>query len=97
MLYKYCSPEFAQPNKPCYQPVKYFIYWSEFGIFNNWNIITFSNKNATSEEFDDINQIFLDNIRENVVLMLQSGHDGAMNTIDPKKGLLCCKVWLGCL
>ena len=35
-----------------YQPVTDFTYWSVLGSFNNWNIITFPQKDTTGEDFE---------------------------------------------
>ena len=52
-------------------------------LFNNWNIITFSNKNTTSEEFEEIHQVVLDDISDNMALLVQYGMCGATNTTNP--------------
>ena len=49
-----------------YQPVQYFTYWPVLGSFNNWNIITFYNKNTTSEDFEKIHKVIFDGINENM-------------------------------
>ena len=43
---------FTPQQQPPYQPVTYFTYWAVIGSFNNWNIITLSNKDTTSEAFE---------------------------------------------
>ena len=54
-------------------------------VFNNLNIITFSNKNTTSEEFEDINKVVLDCNSGNMVFLVQPSNYGSMDKIDPKE------------
>ena len=49
------------------------------GVLNNWNIITYSNKNTTSEDFKEINQVVLDGISDNMDSLVQSGRYSSMN------------------
>ena len=51
-------------------------------LFNNWNIIKFSNGNTKSEDFKDINKVVLDNISENMEFLVKYSNYGAMNTTD---------------
>ena len=55
------------------------------GLFNNWNIILFSNKNTTVEDFKEINQVVLDIISDNMKYLVQYGKYGAMNATNPTK------------
>ena len=48
--------------------------------FNNWNIITSSQKATTSEAFEEVHQVVLDGISDNIASLVQSGKYGAMNT-----------------
>ena len=54
------------------------------GSFNNWNIVTFSHKSITSEDFYDIHRVFLDDISDNMDSFVQCGKYGDMNTTDSK-------------
>ena len=57
----------VNPNKqPRYQPVVDCKYWNVLGYFNNWNIIKFSNKSTSSEEFDAVHTVVLDDISDNM-------------------------------
>ena len=60
-------------------------YWPVLGVFNNYDVIAFPNKNTTTEEFDEINQVFLEDINDNMVSMVQSGKYGATNTTNTTK------------
>ena len=53
------------------------------GFFDNWNIITFSNKNATCEYFEGINHVLLDCIGDNMAFLDWYGNYGLMNAIGP--------------
>ena len=44
-------PGIAPTNQPRYQPAQDCTYWTLLGFFYNCNIITFYNKNTTSEDF----------------------------------------------
>ena len=44
MLYRTWDLSISPPNQPWYQPVQVYTYWPVLVSFNNWNIITFSNK-----------------------------------------------------
>ena len=50
------------------------------GSFNNWNIITLSDKSTTGDAFEDINQVVLDGISDNMASLVQSGKYGTINT-----------------
>ena len=41
-----------------------------------------SQKSTISEDFEEINQVVLDEISENMASLVQSGRCGAINTID---------------
>ena len=51
------------------------------GFFKNWNIITLSHKATTIEAFEEILQVVLDGINYNMLLLVQYGKYGVMNTI----------------
>ena len=53
-------------RKPCYQPVVDFTYWSMLGSLNNWNIIQFTNKKTTNEDFDSVHKVVLYGISDNI-------------------------------
>ena len=54
-------------QQPHYQPVVVFTYWLVLGSFNDWNIIQFTNKTTSSEEFYDAHKVVLDYISSNIV------------------------------
>ena len=68
-----------------YQIVLDCTYWPLLGSFNNWNIINFTNKGTSSENFDDINKIVLDGMSDNMYYLVQTGKYDEMNTTDTKK------------
>ena len=81
------APVVAPPNQPFYQTVCNFTYYPILGVLNNWNIITFSNKNTTSEDFEDIHQVILDGISDNMASLVQSGkHDATKTTYPTRMG-----------
>ena len=59
VLDKPWAPDVDHGQKSCYQPLVDFTYWYMLGTFNNCNIVQFTNKNASSEDFDEVNKIFL--------------------------------------
>ena len=48
-------------------------------FFNNWNIIQFTNKTASSEDFDLLHKLVLDGISENMDSLVQLGKYGAID------------------
>ena len=50
--------------------------------FNNYNIITLSQKAITSEAFEKIHLVVLYYISKNMAPLFQSGNYGAINKID---------------
>ena len=72
MLDKTSTLDAAPPHKPRCQSVQYFTYWPVLGCFKNWNIVKFSNKNITSEDFKEIHQVVLDYIGYNMASLVQS-------------------------
>ena len=58
-------------QQPRYQPVTDFSYWPVLGSFNNWNIITLSQKVTTSGSFDNIHKVVLDGISDNMASLVQ--------------------------
>ena len=53
------------------------------GSSNNWNIIQFTTKKASSEDFDAVNKVVLDGINGNMAYLLQLGKYGAINAEYP--------------
>ena len=47
-----------------------------------WNIIQLSQKSSPSEAFDEIHQVVIDGISDNMVLFVEPGKYGAINTTD---------------
>ena len=66
-------------QQPRYQPIQEFTYWPLLGCFNNWNIIKFTNKNATSENFEAIHKDFLDDISDDMSSLVQPGKYSNVN------------------
>ena len=58
---------FTPQQQPHYQPVINCSYWTFLGSFNNWNIIKLSHKAKTSEAFEEVHQVVLDDISDNIV------------------------------
>ena len=82
MLENLWDTNVAPTNQPCCQQLQDCIYWPVLGYFNNWNIIIFSNKTITSENFDEFHQVVIDGIIENMPSIFQSGNYGDINTTD---------------
>ena len=53
-------------RKPHYQHVEDYTKWSMLGSFKNWNIIRFTNKTTTNDEFDAVHKLLLDGISDNM-------------------------------
>ena len=69
-------------KQPHYQPVVECIYWPVLDSFNNWNIIQFTNKTTSSEEFYAVHKVFLDGISDNIAYLVQIGKYGVINATD---------------
>ena len=76
---------FDTTKQPCYQPVVDCIYWPVLGFFNNWNIIQYTNNTKSSEDFDEMNKVLLDGIRNNMAYLVWLGKYGAINAANPTK------------
>ena len=61
-------------RQPHYQHVEECTYWAVLGFFNNWNIIQFTNKTTTEEEFTVVHKFVLDSISDNIYALFQSGN-----------------------
>ena len=66
MLYKTWYHGVSHKEQLLYQPVLYFTYWPVLDSLNNRNIIKFSNIGTSSEDFNNIQNIFLDGISGNM-------------------------------
>ena len=53
-------------------------------VFNNFNIITFSNKTTTSDDFEDIHQYLFYGISDYMASLAQNGKYDSINTNNPK-------------
>ena len=53
------------------------------GSFNNWNIIHFTNKTTSTEDFDMVNKVVLDYIISNIASLVQLYKYGAINAAGP--------------
>ena len=65
-----------------YKPVPKCTYWPVLGSFKNCNIILLSSKSTSSDTFDELHQVVLDEISDNVASLVESGKYGAINTTD---------------
>ena len=52
---------------------------------NNWNIIKFTNKTTTNEDFYEVHKFLLDGISDNMSALVHNGKYGVINTADPTK------------
>ena len=52
------------------------------GSLNDWNIIQFSNKTTSSEEFDEVHKVAPDVISDNMSSFVHTGKYGAINASD---------------
>ena len=68
-----------------YQPITDCNYCPVFGSFKNWNIIHLSPKSTPFEAFEEIHQVFLDEISDNTASLFQSGNYGTLITADTTK------------
>ena len=69
-------------KNPRYQPVVECTYWRVLVFFNNWNIIQFTNKTTSSEDFDSLHKVVLDYISDNMDSLVQLGKYGDINAAD---------------
>ena len=81
MLYKPWDPGVSHTAHTHYNPVVDCPYWPVLGTFNNWNIVYFTKKNTSSEEFNDINNVVLDGTSDNIDALVQKGKYGDINKI----------------
>ena len=58
MLNKHWCLSVSNTTKTLYQTVLDFTYWPALEIFNNRNIIRFTNKTTYNNDCDDINKVF---------------------------------------
>ena len=79
MLDKTRVPGLDHSQQPCYQPIFDFTYWYVLGYFDNWNIIQFKNKTTSSEDFDDVHMVVLDDISSNMESLVHTNKCGAIN------------------
>ena len=82
MLYKPWIRGLTPKQQPRYRYVTYWSYCPVLGSFNNWNIITFSHKSTTSEDFEEFHQVVLYSISDNMASLVQYGKYGGINTTD---------------
>ena len=60
-----------------------FTYWPLLGSLNKWNIIHFTNKKTSSEDFDEMHQLVLHGISDNIASQVYTGKYGAISAEDP--------------
>ena len=85
MIYKPWYPGVPQDQQPCYHMVLDSKYWPVWGIYNTCNIMNFTNKTTSSEDFNDNYKVVFDGISENMDLLVHTGKYGVINTTDLKK------------
>ena len=74
----------VEPTKqPCWQHVADCTHWPVLVSFNNWNIILFTNKTTSSEDFDAVHKSLIDGISENMDYLVQLGKYSDTNAADP--------------
>ena len=54
-----------------YKPVTKCTYWTVIESFNNWKIMQLSPKSTSSDTFDEIHQVFLDEISDNMASLVE--------------------------
>ena len=69
-------------KQACYQPVTNCTYWSVLVSYKFFNTIELTPKSTPFEAFDEIHKVVIDRIRENMVLLVQWGIYGVINTDD---------------
>ena len=72
------------------QPVVECTYWRVLVFFNNWNIIQFTNKTTSSEDFDSVHKVVIDIISGNKASLVQLRKYGAVNVQDPTHNRVLC-------
>ena len=80
MLEKLWIHGLTPKQQTSYRPVINFLYWLVLVSFKNDNIITFSHKATTSEDFEEINKVVLDGISDNMASLIKYGNYGYINT-----------------
>ena len=53
------------------------------GYINKWNIIQFTNKTISSEDFDVVHKVVFDGISDNMTSSVKVGKYGSINSSDP--------------
>ena len=66
-------------KQPRYQPVEDFTCWLALGSINNWNIIHFTNKTTSSEDFDEVHKFLLHVISANMESLVYTRKYNAIN------------------
>ena len=82
MMNKSWEYKFESNKQPRYQPVVDCILFLVLGSFNNCNIIQFTIKTTSSEDFDVVHKLFLDGINENMASLIHLRKYGAINVVD---------------
>ena len=80
MLDKIWSPIVLHTKKLLYHTILDCTYWNVFGSFNKRNVIKFTDKITSGEEYDDMNKIVFNGIIENMVSLVKTSKYGTMNT-----------------
>ena len=74
----------VEPTKnPRYQPVDECTYLHVLGSLNIRNIVNFTNRTTSSDDFDAVHKVVIDDISDNLVSLVQLGKYGAINASDP--------------
>ena len=76
-------PGVSNTAQPFYHPFLNCTYWPVLCIFNNWNIIMFTNKNRSNEFFDEIRKVVLYGISYIMAYLVQRGKYGVISLTYP--------------
>ena len=83
MLNKTWAPGLYHTQQLRYEPVVGFKYWPILGYFNKQNINQFTNKTTCRADFDEVNQVVLDETSTNMESLVQTGKDANTNDTYP--------------
>ena len=69
-------------KKPCYQPVDECTYLHVLGSLNIRNIVNFTNRTTSSDDFDAVHKVVIEDICGNMASLVQLGKYVAINAYD---------------
>ena len=82
MLYNPWAYKVDTTKQPCHRCVYGCTYWPVLCSCNSYNIIQFTNKATSSEDFDSAHKVVLDGISDNMASLVQLGKYGNINAAD---------------